>query len=453
MLHSALSLSPSLSDKMLTVSFLLVCFPVLVLAASPAPPPPSHRLSPLPIHPIIDATGMANDQFGFSVSTMDNLAFVGSPGRPAAGIGSFFHFDTHTSTWIRDITFTDPTNDNDQFAYSSAFFRNSPKGPAILVAGAPYFSGSVANPGQGVVWMFIQSTSNPAQWSNASIIFPNDQQAFAFFGWKIAVSGDTMLIGSPGHTITNNGDGAAYFFSQNLGGSNRWGQRQMVFAPTSILTAALGSSVAIEGGGHALVGAPNDDYNSSLGSTGSAYLFGRNTGGPENWGLVLRLVNPVNPTSYEQFGASVAISGLLCFVGSPFSVTPGVGTTGAVFQFIGTSSDTWTFSNTMSLPSAQLQEQIGNYVAMQGSIAAICAQGVNTSAGIALFYQLESDGKTWSSFQTVADPAPAFPGDFFGSAVSIGNNFIIVSGTGKCHQLVKHSRLLFPRSLFYGSGC
>lgn len=74
----------------------------------------------------------------------------------------------------------------------------------------------------------------------------------------------------------------------------------------------FGESVSIDGD-TVIVGAPSDDDNGA--NSGSAYVFQRDVGGPDNWGQVIRLAAS-DPGAGDGFGFNVSISGDTAIVGA-----------------------------------------------------------------------------------------------------------------------------------------
>jgi hypothetical protein len=88
--------------------------------------------------------------------------------------------------------------------------------------------------------------------------------ARVFFGYRVAISGDTAVADVPKELDANGSEGAACIFQRNAGGANNWGQVKKL---TGQNTALFGFAVAIDG--DTLV----------VGSGDTAYIYERNTGG------------------------------------------------------------------------------------------------------------------------------------------------------------------------------
>ena len=205
--------------------------------------------------------------------------------------------------------------------------------PVKLTASVPapgdYFGYSVAVDGDTVVvgargdqdktgaaYVF---TKVDGVWSQAAKLTASGGGAFDYFGHSVAVDGETIVIGARGHSSS---PGAAYVFTEP---SNGWGHWSNLNAGgkadlTATLTASnaddddqFGQSVAMDGA-TVVVGAKQDDE-----TKGSAYVFTKPTG--DNWAdntETARLAASDRGAS-DSFGASVAIRGSTIVVGAYYA--------------------------------------------------------------------------------------------------------------------------------------
>jgi len=128
-----------------------------------------------------------------------------------------------------------------------------------------------------------------------------DGSAYDLFGYSVAISGDTVIVGAVYHDVAGNEDrGAAYIFGRNQGGADQWGQVARLTAADGSAYDEFGWSVAISGD-TALVGAPSGDVGSNT-NQGSAYVFGRNQDGTDHWGQVARLT-AADASAYDLLAA------------------------------------------------------------------------------------------------------------------------------------------------------
>ncbi|MFN8346810.1 MAG: hypothetical protein U0X91_17550 [Spirosomataceae bacterium] len=114
----------------------------------------------------------------------------------------------------------------------------------------------------------------------------------------------------------------------------------------------LGSTIATDGE-IAVIGAASDDQGGL--DRGAVYILGKNVGGPNNWGLVKKVINGSGTNTSTQtfintgsangdrFGFSVSISGNVIAVGASFDIHGGVVRGGATYLLgkdVG-GTDTW----------------------------------------------------------------------------------------------------------------
>ena len=133
----------------------------------------------------------------------------------------------------------------------------------------------------------------------------SDVGANDLYGNSVSVSGDTAVVGARFHNDKLTGSSSAYVFQRDPAGAGDWSQVHELTAADAGPYSDFGWSVAVSGD-TVIVGAW---YNTiSEPNSGSAYVFQRDNGGPNNWGQAKRLLQS-DPDAFDFFGASVAISG------------------------------------------------------------------------------------------------------------------------------------------------
>ena len=120
------------------------------------------------------------------------------------------------------------------------------------------------------------------------------------FGKSVAVSGDTIAVGSPEDDDVELSEGAVYLFNRDTTGV--WSLQQKVTASDGGNNDNLGFSIGLDGD-NLVASAYTDDDNGT--DSGSAYLFTRDDNGV--WNEQLKLVSS-DGVDYDYFGFSVAIS-------------------------------------------------------------------------------------------------------------------------------------------------
>ncbi len=159
-------------------------------------------------------------------------------------------------------------------------------------------------------------------------LLASDAQAGDFFGYGVAVSGDTVVAGALYKDTGGISAGTAHVFERDQGGADNWGEVKKLTASDAEEFDNFGVSVAISGDS-AVVGARVEDVGGSY--AGAAYAFQRNNGGAGNWGEVKKLTAS-DAHAFDLFGVSVAVSGDTAVVGA-WHEDAGGNDAGAVYVF------------------------------------------------------------------------------------------------------------------------
>ena len=118
-----------------------------------------------------------------------------------------------------------------------------------------------------------------ADWPEQDKLTASDGAATDQFGLFVSISGDYAIVGSPRDDDKGTDSGSAYIFKRH--GTN-WTQEAKLLASDGAADDYFGYSVSISGD-YAIVGAYGNNDNG--GNSGSAYIFYRNEGGADNWGV------------------------------------------------------------------------------------------------------------------------------------------------------------------------
>jgi len=233
----------------------------------------------------------AGDRFGSSVAIDGDLIVIGSPWDDDSGSvsGSAYVFETATGAQLTKLVPLDGSS-SDAFGSQVAL-----AGSTVLVS-APMDDGAGEN--EGSVYVFDAITG-----AQLFKLLPNDPGSHDLFGGSIAISGSRALVGSPGNDIQYFNSGSCYVFDLTTGS-------QLVRFESSDPGPShyFGTSVALEGT-LALVGADWADGVGGIGSDcGAAYLIDT-----DPLSHISALSAP-NPSFGDQFGVSVALSGSIAVV-------------------------------------------------------------------------------------------------------------------------------------------
>ncbi|GAB4522478.1 MAG: hypothetical protein OHK0046_35070 [Anaerolineae bacterium] len=311
----------------------------------------------------------ASDYFGYSVGISGDTIVVGaydedgngtSEGdNSASNSGAAYIFARDGSNWTQQayLKASNVENASDNFGRSVAI-----SGETVVVGAyweASDGSSQVNNSafGAGAAYVFVR---NGTTWSQQAYLKASNAQAIDWFGYHVAISGDTIAVSAPtedsnGSSQSDNsveGAGAVYVFVRN--GIN-WTQQGYLKASNAEASDNLGRYGVAVSGDTVLVGATTEDGNgstpsdNSLNNSGAAYVFTRSG---INWSQAAYL-KASNLEQSDSFGYGVAASGTTLVVGAYAEDGDGtsqsnnsIGNAGAAYVFVPYVAPTPTPTNT-----------------------------------------------------------------------------------------------------------
>jgi len=204
--------------------------------------------------------GAAIDQFGFSVAIGGDTIVVGAFADDSYK-GSAYVFVKPVGGWA-DMTQTAKLTASDGAA-TDLFGASMAISGDTIVVGA-YADDIGSNGDQGSAYVFVKPGGGWADMTQTAKLTASDGAAFDYFGWSVAISGDTIVVGAYGAASSN---GSAYVFVKPDGGWADMTQTAKLTASDGAASGSLGRSVAISG--DTIVGGAYgaDSYK------GSAYVF------------------------------------------------------------------------------------------------------------------------------------------------------------------------------------
>ena len=246
------------------------------------------------------------------------------------------------------------------------------------------------------------------------------------FGDSVAISGDTQVVGAPRDDNTGRDSGSAYVFVLNQGGVNSWGQVRKLTASDAAEGDKFGVSLSISGDTVVVGALHNDDAGDS---SGSAYVFGRNQGGQDNWGQVQKL-NAVDAAVGDLFGTSVSISGDTIVVTALLDDDVGDGSGSAyVFERSQGGVDNWSQVRKLTAADGTAGDEFGVSVAISGDTVVV-GSSVDDDAGdrsgsAYVFSRNQGGVDNWGQAQKLT-ASDASTGDEFGRSVAVHQKTLVV---------------------------
>ena len=248
-------------------------------------------------------TGSENstgDSFGISVAIKGDRIVCGAFGNSdfnQSEVGSAYVFRRIDGLWLeeRELTASDG-------ASLARFGLSVTMDDDTVVVGADgdaelgFFSGAV--------YVFTFDGSN---WIQQQKLHAQDARESASFGFHVAMNGDTLVIGAPQDSVGAHTLGAAYVFTRH---SQGWLQDRKLVAKDSDAFDGFGLRVAVSGDTIA-VGSVFD-HDAAL-HGGAAYVYKRN--GQSGWSLLEKLFAS-DAARDDAFGCAVAVSNNTVLVGA-----------------------------------------------------------------------------------------------------------------------------------------
>ncbi len=423
-----------------------------------------------------------NDQFGWATAVFGDTMVVGARSEQSAAFvvngnqgdnsanqaGAVYVFVRNGTNWTQQAYIkAHNAGAGDGFGYSVAIYSNT------VVVGAYFESGSGTgvNPANnnsafyaGAAYVFVRSGTN---WTQQAYLKASNTGMADLFGVRVAVSGDTIVVGAMGEdsaaTGVNgaqgdssaSGAGAAYIFVRS--GTN-WAQQAYLKASNAGVDDNFGAGVAITGD-TVVIGAPGESSNATGVNSnplnnaaflaGAAYVFVRSG---TNWTqqAYLKASNtaPNDYLSDDRFGNSVAVSGDTIVVGAWGEDGNATGVNGnqndssaldagAAYVFVRKGAN-WTQQAYLKASNTSEGDLFGEAVAISGDTAVIGAasedsnaSGMNgnqndeSSFGAGAAYVFIRRGTNWTQ-QAYLKASNNGSEDYFGRSVALHGETVAV---------------------------
>ncbi len=326
------------------------------------------------------------DFLGDAVAVSGDTVVVGAPGEAGSGTGvnppvdnlagelagAAFVFERQGAGWVQQAYLKAPVRWNSQPEFGSAV---AVSGDTIVV-GSPVTPGPEFGSGYGEAYVYVRSGET---WAYQATLRPSNPGREDLFGSAVAISGDTIVVGAP----TEDGAGEGV----------------------------------------------NPPDSNTRPNAGAAYVFVR-TG--TSWTQQAYL-KPLNSNSSAYFGLAVAIHGDVVAIGAPgdYSVAGGAGAVSVYRR----SGSTWTHEAFLTALNAGALDHFGNSVALADGLLAVGAPYEDGSgAGVqppyndsmpdaGAVYLFRWNGLEWAEDLYLKAPAPA-SFERFGMRVALDGDFV-----------------------------
>ncbi len=298
--------------------------------------------------------------------------------------------------------------------------NNNYMGNSAAVQGQTAIIGAYGdNSGQGSAYIFMRNENGADDWGEVVKLTAFDGSTSDSFGWAVAIDGHTAVVGAPADdTGTAVNQGGAYIFERNTGGSNNWGIVKKLAASDGTTNDLLGGDVAISGD-TIVLGAQGADIGANN-EQGAAYVFERNCGGSNNWGQVAKIA-ATNGAAGDEFGLDVDIDKDHIIVGTwLYNDGPGAA---YIFERNTGGIDNWGQVAGLTASDGATGDNFGASVTINGDFAAVGAPdtdiGGNTNQGsVYIFARNVGGANAWGEVKKIT-AEDGRPFDSFGERFSL----------------------------------
>jgi len=319
----------------------------------------------------------------------------------------------------------------------------------------------------GAAYVFVRNGTN---WTQQAYLKASNSREGDFFGYSVAVSGDTVVVGAyreasnatgvNGNQANNSAfeAGAAYVFVRS---GTEWMQQAYLKASNTGVNDQFGYSVAVSGD-TVVVGAPlessdaigvnGDDADNSAFFAGAAYVFVRSG---TTW-TQQAYVKASNTGAGDNFGGSVAVSGDMVVIGATGEGGNAAGVNGdevdnsatyagAAYVFV-RSGTVWTQQAYLKASNPGVGDYFGNSVAVSGDTVVVGAfredsnatrvngdQADNSAGSSGAAYVFRRSGTTWRQ-QAYLKAGNTGTADFFGGSVTVSGDTVVVGAYGEASK-------------------
>jgi len=271
-------------------------------------------------------------------------------------------------------------------------------------------------------------------WMQTAKLDPSDGDSDDYFGYSVAVSGDTVVVGAPQDEHPNGSDaGSAYIFEVGGGWADGHANQVAKLDPSDgDSDDYFGYSVAVSGD-TVVVGAFGDEDPNGA-KAGSAYIFEVGGGWADGHANQVAKLDPSDGDSSDQFGFSVAVSGDTVVVGAFVDEHPNGSWAGSAYVFA--KGGGWGDGHANQVAKldpddGDSDDFFGISVAVSGDTVVVGAIGNEDPngafAGSAYIFEV---GGGWADGHanqvTKLDPSDGDSSDQFGTSVAVSGDTIVV---------------------------
>ena len=257
--------------------------------------------------------GAPGDFFGHSVAVDGDTVVVGAYRDDENGLhsGSAYVFTKPATGWTTTSNFAAKLTASDGAAVDWFGYSVAVDGDTVVV-GAHGYDDSATVSNSGSAYVFTEPATGWTTTSTAAKLTANDGAASDYFGYSVGADGDTVAVGAYFDDDNGVNSGSAYVFTEPATGWTTTSTAAKLTANDGAAGDWFGLSVSVDGD-TVVVGAINDDDNGE--DSGSAYVFTEPATGWTTTNTAAKLTAN-DGAAGDYFGSSVAVDGDTVVVGA-----------------------------------------------------------------------------------------------------------------------------------------
>ena len=362
---------------------------------------------------LTSSNNSGSDRFGERVAIDGDTAVVGAYFYDTSGgvnspKGAAYVFTRSGSTWTQRAMIQ--SNDiavGDYFGITVAISGNT------IIVGAQYEDGSSSSAtNYGSVYVFTGSGSSWTQ--QAKLVDPNPSTNDWFGSHSIAISGNTIVLGSILSDDTATNSGTAHIYTRS---GSTWTYKGQLESSDVAAYDRFGAGIAIDGD-TVLIGAYGEGGSGT--SRGAVYVFTSNNNW-SSWSQQAKLTAS-DAQDNDYFGYGLDLDGDTAVIGA-FGEDDTGSNSGSAYVFT-RSGTTWSQQQKLTASDSAANFDIGLSVAIEGDKIALGSRGADSDTGAVYIFKLS--GSTWTEEEKLVSDEGA-QNDDFGERVSFSSNYLIAS--------------------------
>ena len=371
--------------------------------------PSEAQVAELPT--VLAEDGLSYDALGSRIAVDGDLMAVSATGADVAGVsnaGAVVIFERVEGVWIQQARIESPSPQQSAGSNMSLSLSGD-----TLVVGMPNYDGADGS-SSGEVYIYRRTGGDWVQEARLEAPVP---EAGGWFGYSVAVGGDTAFVSHPFTDRIERDLGEVLVYKR---AGTSWLLEQTLVPSDAESFDRFGRSIALSGGRLA-VGASGYDLPGAS-SAGAVYIYSESSNGWQQEAVLVR----ANPSALDSVGYNVAFSGSAILTSYGFANS----NRGHAFVFQDDGQG-WRETATLAASDAQINDYFGYDIAIDGDTVLIGARfddalGLNASGSTYVFRILDG---AWTEYTKVM-PSDTESALYFGSGAALSGTNAYLGATG-----------------------